>query len=66
MLKRLLTDPCVLLGRWEHRMSNKQKEIKVILTNLDHCGDYICGKPSTIQSIIDNTKLKNTSNNSKK
>ena len=49
-------------------MSDKQKEIKFILTNLDHCGDSICGKPSTVQSIIDNTqlnKLKNKLENTK-
>ena len=68
MLKQLLYRPLILLGRWEHRMSDKQKEIKFILTNLDHCGDSICGKPSTVQSIIDNTqlnKLKNKLENTK-
>ena len=32
-----------LLGRWEHRLSEKQKNIKFVLNNLDHCGDKICG-----------------------
>ncbi len=32
-----------LLGRWEHRLTDKQKELKLTYNNLDHCGDKICG-----------------------
>lgn len=66
MFRRFISSPLVLLGRWEHRMSEKQKEIKFILTNLDHCGDMLCGKPSSVQKIIDNTQLQKTKNNSDK
>ena len=40
------------LGRWEHRITDKEKEIKAILTNIDHCGDKICGQPSLLKKII--------------
>ena len=32
-----------LLGRWEHRLTDKQKELKLRYNNLDHFGDKICG-----------------------
>lgn len=39
-------------GRWEHRISDKQKDMKIIWANADHCGDHICGKPSHISTNI--------------
>lgn len=39
------------LGRWEHRENEKQKEIKSIWANSDHCGDHICGQPEVIKEI---------------
>lgn len=39
------------LGRWEHRENEKQKEIKAIWANSDHCGDHICGQPEVIREI---------------
>lgn len=47
MLKRLFTKESVtLLGRWEHRLPEEQKNIKFLYNNLDHCGDKICGDMS--------------------
>lgn len=45
MLKQFFSrvKPVVMLGRWEHRLNDKQKEIKFLYNNLDHCGDTICG-----------------------
>tara|TARA_B100000683_G_scaffold264737_1_gene294717 strand:- start:637 stop:804 length:168 start_codon:yes stop_codon:yes gene_type:complete len=40
------------LGRWDHRLSEKQKDMKIIWANADHCGDHICGKPSDISNNI--------------
>ena len=42
----------ISLGRWEHRISDKQKEMKIIWANADHCGDHICGKPYHISTNI--------------
>ena len=39
------------LGRWEHRQTEKQKEIKSIWANSDHCGDHICGQHEVIKEI---------------
>lgn len=67
MLKRILTEnKTLLLGRWEHRISDKQKEIKFVLTNLDHCGDSICGKPKPINNIIKDTGICKPKNDSTK
>lgn len=33
------------LGRWEHRVDNKQKYIRATRSNMDHCGDVSCGFP---------------------
>tara|TARA_B100001989_G_C24510579_1_gene450193 strand:- start:955 stop:1143 length:189 start_codon:yes stop_codon:yes gene_type:complete len=33
----------VHLGRWEHRMSDKQKDLKILWANTDNCGDKLCG-----------------------
>ena len=40
------------LGRWEHRINDKQKNIKFIYNNSDHCGDIICGDPKLVQNIL--------------
>ena len=67
MLKRILTEnKTLLLGRWEHRITDKQKEIKFVLTNLDHCGDSICGKPKPINNIIKDTDICKPKNDSTK
>lgn len=42
----------IALGRWEHRIPDKQKEMKIIWANADHCGDHICGKPYHISTNI--------------
>ena len=44
------------LGRWDHRISDKDKEIKSLLSNIDHCGDKICGKPILLKKIIKKNK----------
>jgi hypothetical protein len=44
----------VCLGRWEHRLIDKQKELKSIWANSDNCGDRICGTPRLIHNIIKN------------
>jgi hypothetical protein len=46
----------VLLGRWEHRENERQRNIKSIWANSDNCGDRICGTPSLIHNIIENDK----------
>ena len=46
----------VVLGRWEHRENERQKEIKSIWANSDNCGDHICGTPSLIHNIVENDK----------
>tara|TARA_B100000927_G_C16150333_1_gene343070 strand:- start:89 stop:325 length:237 start_codon:yes stop_codon:yes gene_type:complete len=56
-----------LLGRWNNNITSKQKEINFMLSNLDHCGDSICGKPKPINDILNTTKINdyNTSFTSK-
>ncbi len=46
------------LGRWEHRISDKHKEMKILWANADHCGDVICGKPVNIAKNIEYIKKK--------
>ena len=48
----------VHLGRWEHRMPEDKKEIKSILSNIDNCGDKICGKPNLLKKILEQKKKK--------
>ena len=51
------------LGRWEHRITDKKKEIKAILTNIDHCGDKICGQPLLLKKILEEkNKFENKKN----
>ena len=44
------------LGRWDHSISEKQKDMKIIWANADHCGDVICGKPKDIVKNIEQIK----------
>ena len=46
----------VHLGRWKHRICEKDKEIKSILSNIDNCGDKICGNPNILKNIIKHNK----------
>ena len=43
----------IQLGRWEHRMTEDKKEIKSILSNIDNCGDQICGKPTLLRKALE-------------
>ena len=50
MIRRIIAlKPPTKLGRWEHRQTNKQLEIKLTWANADHCGDQICGRPEQIK-----------------
>ena len=42
----------VKLGRWDHKTSQLQEEIKSTWTNSDHCGDSICGDPQKIKELL--------------
>ena len=44
----------IKLGRWDHRTTDLQKEIKIIYSNFDHCGDRICKDPMILKQNIDN------------
>jgi hypothetical protein len=35
----------IQLGRWNIKHSEKQKDIKFMYSNYDHCGDKVCGVP---------------------
>ena len=48
----LFSSEITKLGRWEHRICEKDKEIKSILSNIDNCGDKICGNPNILKNII--------------
>lgn len=54
--KRIKPNP---LGRWEHRITEEKKEIKSILSNLDNCGDKICGNPLLYKSLKYKKIIKN-------
>ena len=49
----------ILLGRWEHKIPEVQKNIKFDLANIDHCGDKVC-------SIPKNDRLQIRNNNNRK
>ena len=54
MIRRIIAlKPPTKLGRWEHRQTNKQLEIKLTWANADHCGDQICGRPEQIKQNTD-------------
>ena len=59
----------VSLGRWEHRICDNQRNIKITWANSDNCGDTICGNPKDIKYIVDSIKkdidADNTSNTKK-
>ncbi len=42
----------ISLGRWDLTQTTKQKDLKAILANIDHCGDKICGLPIKNNAII--------------
>ena len=48
----------IQLGRWEHRIAEDKKEIKSILSNIDNCGDKICGKPTLLKKVLEQKKKK--------
>lgn len=48
------------LGRWEHRISDKQRDTKITWANSDHCGDVVCGKPENIAHNIRNLSSTST------
>lgn len=48
----------VPLGRWEHRIPESKIEIKSILSNIDNCGDHICGKPTLLKQVLEQKNKK--------
>lgn len=57
MLKNLFNKGSVsLLGRWEHRLTDNQKILKLTYNNLDHCGDKICGDVSKYKTTKEKEK----------
>lgn len=58
MLKKLFSNNTkILLGRWDHRVSERQKNLKFDYSNLDHCGDRVCGDLSHIKKQKCNKKM---------
>ena len=49
----------LILGRWNHEISDTQKNIRAIWANSDHCGDIICGDPKKVKEIINKTQKNN-------
>lgn len=45
-LKQLFFSKPIQIGRWNIKHSEKQKNIKFMYSNYDHCGDKVCGTPS--------------------
>lgn len=45
-LKKMFISKPIKLGRWNIKHSEKQKNIKVMYSNYDHCGDKVCGTPT--------------------
>lgn len=63
MMKRIISvvekflptpKPIRHLGRWEHRISDAQRDTKITWANSDHCGDILCGNPKNIVENIEN------------
>ena len=46
----------IVLGRWRQ---DKTNDLKVFYTNMDHCGDMICGSPQELKKSYPNY-FKNT------
>lgn len=44
-LKKMFISNPIQLGRWNIKHSEKQKHIKFMYSNYDHCGDKVCGTP---------------------
>lgn len=42
LLTNLFIPKPLMLGRWNIKHSEKQKDIKVMGSNYDHCGDTVC------------------------
>ena len=41
----MINNEKIMLGRW-----NRNKiDIKTFYSNMDHCGDHICGSPSVLR-----------------
>lgn len=54
MVRRILAlRPPTKLGRWEHRQTSKQLEIKLTWANIENCGDQLCGNPWQIRQDSD-------------
>ena len=41
----------VKLGRWDHRLTEKSKELKILWANVDNCGDIICGSSENMKKM---------------
>ena len=44
-IKKMFISKPIQLGRWNIKHSEKQKDIKFMYSNYDHCGDKVCGVP---------------------
>lgn len=42
-----------MLGRWQIKTQPKQEHVTVFWANSDHCGDVICGDPTTSKKILE-------------
>ena len=54
-----------LLGRWTLKHNCKSEDIVVHQTNLDHCGDLICGDPKKYKEFTNLKKNIKNNNNEK-
>ena len=50
MKKRVINPQANYMGRWK---TNDNRELKAILSNMDYCGDALCGKPENYSKMID-------------
>lgn len=41
------------LGRWRPEKCDKMTSLKILMANMDHCGDKICGKPKKMKIMAD-------------
>ena len=51
MMFRKTIHEIVKLGRWDHRITEKNKDIKVLWANVDNCGDKICGSSEYMKKM---------------